>query len=139
MNFLKDVKQQKNANRTYLRNDIIFIVALLLLVGVGVLYLFVFRSAGDTVRVTVDGELYGIYPLSQNTVQDIRTGENQSNSNRLVILDGKAYMEYADCPDGICVAHRPIFRDGESIVCLPNRVVVTVITDGDDDSPDIIS
>lgn len=139
MNFLKDVKEQKNANRTYLRNDIIFIVALLLLVGVGVLYLFVFRSAGDTVRVTVDGELYGIYPLSQNTVQDIRTGENGSNLNRLVILDGKAYMENASCPDGICVAHRPIFRDSESIVCLPNRVVVTVITEGDSDSPDIVS
>ena len=139
MSFLKDVKQQKNANRTYLRNDIIFIVALLLLVGVGVLYLIVFRSAGDTVRVTVNGEPYGIYPLSQNTVQDIRTGENGSNLNRLVILDGKAYIEHASCPDGICVAHRPIFRDGESIVCLPNRVVVTVITEGDDDSPDIIS
>ncbi len=133
------MKEQKNVNRSYLRNDIIFIVALLLIAGVGILYLFVFRSAGDTVRVTVDGELYGIYPLSQNTVQDIRTGENESNLNRLVILDGKAYMEYASCPDGICVAHRSIFRDGESIVCLPNRVVVTVIFEDITDSPDIIS
>ena len=56
----------------------------------------------------------------------------------MVISDGKVRVDLADCPDGICVAHRPIFRDGESIVCLPNRVVVTVITDNSEDAPDII-
>ena len=48
-------------------------------------------------------------------------------------------MENASCPDGICVSHRPIFRDGESIVCLPNRVVITVVSDGDTASPDIVA
>ena len=35
-------------------------------------------------------------------------------------------MEWADCPDQICVSHRKISRDGESIICLPNQVVVTI-------------
>lgn len=133
------MKEQKNKSIFHLRNDIIFIIALLLICALGMLYLFVFRSSGNTVKVTVDGELYGIYSLSQNTSENIRTGKDDSELNRLVIKDGKAYMENATCPDGICVAHRPVFRDGESIVCLPNRVVITVITEKHTDSPDIVA
>lgn len=133
------MKEQKNKSIFHLRNDIIFIIALLLICALGMLYFFVFRSSGNTVKVTVDGELYGIYSLSQNTSENIRTGKDDSELNRLVIKDGKAYMENATCPDGICVAHRPVFRDGESIVCLPNRVVITVITEKHTDSPDIVA
>ena len=35
-------------------------------------------------------------------------------------------MEWAECPDQICVKHRAIFREGESIICLPNEIVVTI-------------
>ncbi len=134
-----DMKEKKVTGRFHLRNDIIFIAAILLIAAVGILYLFVFRSGGDTVKVTIDGELYGIYPLSENITVDIRTSANSSQLNRLTIRDGKAYMESATCPDGICVDHHPIFRNGESIVCLPNKVVVTVFTEKDASSPDIVA
>ncbi len=133
------MNKHKNTGRFHLRNDIVFIVALLFVCAIGMLYLFVFRESGDTVKVTVDGDLYGVYSLSQDMEQDIHTGENGEQLNRLVIRDGKAYMETATCPDGICVAHRPVFRSSESIVCLPNRVVVTVITDNSTDSPDVVA
>lgn len=122
-----------------LRNDVLLIAALLLLSAVGIVYLFVFRPGGDTVKVTVDGELYGIYSLSEPRTEEIRGGEGGGQINRLIIRDGKAYMESATCPDGICVSHRPIFRNGESIICLPNRVVVTVITENTPDAPDIVA
>ena len=35
-------------------------------------------------------------------------------------------MIEADCPDLICVHHKPISRQGESIVCLPHKVIVEV-------------
>ena len=116
------------------RNDLIFIAVLAvtaMVLGAGMYFL---RGAGDTVTVTVDGNLYGTYPLSVDTVVEITT---DSGYNRLVVKDGQAVMETADCPDGICAAHRPISRMGESIVCLPHKVVVTVIT-ADTDAPDIV-
>lgn len=131
--------KQKNTGRFHLRNDIVFIVALLIVCAIGLIYLFIFRESGDNVKVTVGGDLYGVYSLSQNMEEDIRTGENGEQLNRLVIRDGKAYMERATCPDKICVNHRPVFRNSESIVCLPNRVVITVIKDDDTDSPDIVA
>lgn len=122
----------------HIRNDIILIIGMLLVATIGMLYLFVFRSGGDTVKVTVDGKIYGTYSLTKNITEDIYSGKNNEHLNRLIIKNGKAYMETATCPDGICVAHKPIFRDGESIVCLPQRVVVTVITNNTD-NPDIIT
>ncbi|MCR4991648.1 MAG: NusG domain II-containing protein [Lachnospiraceae bacterium] len=45
----------------------------------------------------------------------------------LILSDGKANMESADCPNQICVHHSAISHTGETIVCLPNRVVIEVI------------
>ena len=129
------INMKIDSTKKHNRNDIIFIVALLLIATFGALYLFVFRDGGNTVKVTVDGKTYGVYSLNENITEDIHTGNG--NLNRLVIRDGKAYMETATCPDGICVSHKPIFRDGESIVYLPNKVVVTVTTT-DTDSPDVV-
>ena len=121
------------------RNDIILIGAILLTAVVGLVYLFLFRGRGDTVKVTVDGKAYASYSLAEDRVEDIHTGESGEQLNRLVIRNGKAFVETATCRDGICSSHRPIFRDGESIVCLPNRVVITVISDKTSDAPDAVA
>lgn len=131
--------EHKNNTKRHLRNDILLIAALLLVAVVGGIYLLFFRSEGNMVTVTVDGKPYGEYALSENITKDIYTGENGEQCNRLVIRDGKAFVETATCPDGICVSHRAIFRHGESIVCLPNGVVVTVTTASDADAPDIVA
>ena len=117
------------------RNDIIFISALFFVIALIALSLLLFRRAGDTVVVTVDGELLGEYSLSQNTEFEIRQGDGY---NVLVIEEGKAYIKNASCPDGICSSHRPVSLNGESIICLPNKVVVEVRA-YDKDQPDIIT
>ena len=131
--------KQNNSKKRHIRNDIFLIVALLLAVAIGGIYLFVFRSQGDIVKVTVNGQTYGIYSLSEDIIEDIHTGEGDKQHNRLVVRDGKAFVESATCPDGICASHRPIFRDGESIVCLPHGVVITVTAAEKDDAPDIVT
>ncbi len=54
------------------------------------------------------------------------TGSDERFINILHISGHKADMVYADCPDLICVKARQISRTGESIVCLPHGIVVTV-------------
>lgn len=120
------------------RNDVIFIAVLLLMVSlIGAVFFFL-RGEGDTVTVSVDGKHYGTYPLHTDLTLSIRTGEDGEEENLLVIRDGTARVESATCPDGICAAHKPISREGESIVCLPHRVVITVQT-SDGEEPDIIA
>ena len=133
------MKQNKSVGRRRFRNDLFLVCAILLIAGIGILYLFVFRESGNTVVVKVDGKIYGRYLLSENATIDVRSGEDGMESNVIVIENGKVYVKSATCPDGICVGHRPIFRNGESIICLPNRVVITVIVDNDASAPDVIA
>ena len=125
----------KRSTHTKKRNDLILITALVLIVLSALLVLFLLREEGGTVRITKDGELWGEYSLSEDRTVEI-VGED--GYNRLIIEDGEAYMEYASCPDGICVSHRPVKFDGESSICLPNRVVVEIYSAGEN-APDIIS
>lgn len=120
------------------RNDLIFIVAILVIVAIGTAAMFFLRGEGSAVRVEVDGTVIGTYPLSVDREVEIITGENGEELNLLVIKDGKAIISTATCPDGICAAHKPISREGESIICLPHKVVVTVIG-GSGEEPDIIA
>lgn len=111
------------------RNDVIFIAILVAVIAIAGVCLYLFRGEGNAVTVSVDGKVIATYALNENRTEDIRTGED--GLNRLVIKDGKAWIETASCPDGRCAAHKPIHWDGESIVCLPNKVVITcTVTEG---------
>lgn len=120
-----------------MRNDIFFIAILCAVISIGALFLYFFRTDGNTVNIIVDGEIYGVYSLDENMTVEILTGESKTNKNILVISDGKAYVSEADCPDGICSEHRPISHNGESIICLPHKVVIEVVTK-EELKPDII-
>ncbi|HBA62675.1 MAG TPA: hypothetical protein DCZ20_02330 [Lachnospiraceae bacterium] len=103
------------------RND--WILLALICVFAGLLLLWqVLRPAGEHAEVTikVDGEVYGTYSLQEE--QKIPIG----SSNVLLISDGKARMLSADCPDQICVHQKAIAKRGESIICLPNQIIVEV-------------
>ncbi len=89
---------------------------------------FVFRGreTGDCVVVRVDGVLEGEYPLDVDGEYILNGGTNE-----LEIKNGKARMTEADCPDSICMKQGWVWRTGECITCLPNRVVVTVVKEND--------
>lgn len=134
---VKTTPTAKNGGRLF-RNDVIFIVVLLFVVSALGLCFYLFRGEGDSVVVTVDGKEFGRYSLTEDITVEIRTGAQNEELNLLVIKDGQAYVETATCPDGICAGHKPIKREGESIVCLPHKVVITVYTTEENDAPDIV-
>ena len=105
------------------KKDYIFLLAMVVL---GFILWFALRTKGtdeeDIVRITVDGQVYGEYPLDKN--QEISIGD----TNNCVIDNGSVYMKSADCPDQICVNTPPIHNQASSIICLPNRVVVEIIS-----------
>ena len=83
---------------------------------------------GNTVVVYVDGEEYTRLPLSVDT--EITIPGKEHLNNKLIIKDGEADIVDALCPDKICVHERKIRRAGETLVCLPNRVVVEIEGEG---------
>lgn len=89
------------------------------------------KEEGSRVVITVDGKEYKNLSINEDTSLLIE-GAN-GGTNHLVIQDGKVKMNEATCPDLICVHQREIQYSGESIICLPNKVVVRVIGGETDD------
>ncbi|MCF0135514.1 MAG: NusG domain II-containing protein [Lachnospiraceae bacterium] len=116
----------KGSGKGKRRNDLILILVLLILSGTLFLVRTLSRPSGKMVVVHVDGETQGTYPLETDVRVEIPSGEQGDHLNVLVIRDGKASMEQADCPDLICVQHAPISLEDDTIVCLPNKVVVSI-------------
>lgn len=83
-----------------------------------------FSHCSNSLRITVDGEIYGIYSLSEQ-LQQIVIGD----TNVCVIEDWYCKMTEASCPKHICMESKKIRKDGEMIVCLPNKVVLEIISD----------
>lgn len=111
--------------------DIILITAALLAAGVFLLCINVFSTAGEYAVVEVNGETVVQLSLAEDTVYDIEI-ENEV-TNTLKIENGEAKMLSADCPDKICVNHRSISKNNESIICLPNKVIITIVSDAESD------
>ncbi|MCI5622445.1 NusG domain II-containing protein [Anaerostipes sp.] len=84
------------------------------------------QKSGKEVVVTVNGsEVFrGELAKSQTFEIPVKDGENV-----LEIKDGKVIMKEADCPDQICRKHKAIDKSGETIVCLPHKVVIEVEAD----------
>lgn len=109
------------------KNDIILLAALLLfsLAGFGGVSLYSRLTTKEPEAVVyLDGEEQGRYPLSEDATVEIR--QPDGSYNILQIQDGKAEITEASCPDKVCVSHRPVNGQGESLVCLPNKAVVEI-------------
>ena len=104
------------------KNDWILVAVILVLAGIGFLiYTNLGRQTAGIVKVTVDGEVFGTYSLKKEQEVEI------NDTNRLIIEDGQVDMIEADCPDQICVEHISISKNKETIVCLPNKVIVEIV------------
>ncbi|MBR1643303.1 MAG: NusG domain II-containing protein [Butyrivibrio sp.] len=110
------------------KNDIILIAVILVMTIAVLLGMRIWQknsTDGDAVAVvTIDGNVYGQYPLSEDITEKIELPDGSYNI--LSISDGYASVSEASCPDQICVHHNHIKYQGETIVCLPNKLVVEV-------------
>ena len=114
--------------------DIILFICLFL-IGGALSYLASSGSpTGDLVVVKINGEIYGKYSLSKDrTITVNRNG----HMNKITIKGGKVQVSKSSCKNQICVKQGSISTTHQSIVCIPNRVVVSI--EGKGGEYDVIS
>jgi len=102
------------------KGDIVLIIALLI-VSAALFIVFTNGEEGATAVVAVNGQEVERYPLADDGVFPLNGG-----TNILVIENGEAYLEDANCPDKLCVRMGKISKTGQCITCLPNKLTVTI-------------
>ncbi len=112
---------------------------ILLLLGISsVLLISDSGRDGKQVLIKTGGELYGTYDLNQDqTIKVVYRGHH----NNITIKNGKVSMSFSDCRNQNCVHQGKISNTSQTIICLPNQVVVEIVDnvkDGGDDI-DVIS
>lgn len=113
-----------------------FLLVALVLVITGVCWLIPrSRNAAVTedekmLKITVNGKEYGTY--SMDVAQTVKI--NQTNTCE--IKGGTVKMVWASCPDALCIHQGTADMPGETIVCLPNRVVLEVVAKDEEKQTD---
>ncbi len=80
-------------------------------------YLIEYREEGQDIHI-MHSEHYPELPETQHY-------------NLFTVVNGMVTMEAADCRDQICVRHIPIENARESIICLPNKLVIEIDNNAD--------
>ncbi len=102
--------------------DIAFICVILLVV-VALLLLPLLRDRGGVAVVRVGERTVAEFPLHTDIEQRMETDDG---FNTVVVRDGVCFVTAADCRDGICMGRGAISKVGESIVCLPHKLIVEI-------------
>lgn len=109
------------------RNDFILAGIVFVIAAALIIFRNSTKELGDLVVIKVGGEIVKELPLNQDTSLEI-TGID-GGTNTLVIQEGYADILEASCPDKLCVRQKQIHYNGETLVCLPNQVIIEIQSD----------
>lgn len=88
--------------------------------------------------IKIDGKLYDNIPLSTNKGEKKLNIKTPTGNNSILIRDNIIKVISADCKDDLCVKQGEIYKVGESIICLPHKLIIEIKGDEKDSSSDMI-
>lgn len=119
--------------------DIIVIILLMLLSFIPEIILgtMLGRNYNNTyAEITIEGNLYKKILLSEHRGEEEFKINTTKGYNLVVLKDDSIAIIDANCPDKICLKPSFISKPGESIVCLPHKLMIEI--KGNKDNDDII-
>ena len=106
----------------------IYLLAVLLIIVAG--FLLCPQSKSNMIKITLNKEVYGYYDLNKNQTIHI------NKENTLKIENHKIRMISATCPDCLCIKQGAINKKGQSIICLPHKLIVEVVSGNEKEQDD---
>lgn len=84
-------------------------------------------------EITIAGELYKSIPLSSHKGEELIEVKTKHGTNIIKISDNKIGIIEADCDDKVCMNPEYIEKPGQSLVCLPHKVMIEIKGVAEDD------
>lgn len=106
----------------------ILIICIIVILSVFLFLLYkMFRHDGKSAVITIDSEVIDTINLE---TEKSRIFKLDGHENVIIeIMDGQIRVLSSDCPDKICVQSGFISQVGESIICMPNKLIIEIRDD----------
>jgi len=101
------------------------LLALVVVAGL-LLYGKLGRGEGMVAVVSVDGEVYERIDLSKVREEYDLDVATEFGRNIVHVEPGAISVTHADCPDHICIMQGKLSGSGIPIICMPNRLVISI-------------
>ena len=115
------------------RGDIKIIIMVVLLTIASYLIVFFIGNSSDerVLRITQDQVIIHEVVLSDDydNVFEIKYNDEY---NRVIVKGKEVWIEEASCLNQVCVRHKTISKVGETIVCIPHKLIVEIIGEQQD-------
>jgi len=95
-------------------------------------------SNSKTAYIYSNNQLAGEYVLTDD-FKDVVNIETETGYNIMHIEGGQIWIHEASCPDKICIHQGKISKNGEMILCIPNRMIIKIVDDNDEGEIDFIA
>lgn len=118
------IKNDKSTKKH--RHDLYLIISICVISAILYFIVWINKSMPGEGRVIVylDQQQILEFPLDADRQEWIDTGKG--HRNLLQIRNGKVSVSDANCRDHLCVKQGEISGNGESIICLPHRLTITI-------------
>jgi hypothetical protein len=93
---------------------------------------------GTYAEITLDGELYKKIPLSEHRGEYKIKINTKYGYNVIDVIDASIGVIDADCKDKICIESGFISKPGESLVCLPHKLMIEIKSNNNENDIDVI-
>ncbi len=118
--------------KLYLNDFILNIIIILLCISIPICLSVVGKNDKKQVIVSYNGDVVKIMSPDEDDAFGIE-------GVQIEIKNGTAFVAHSDCPDGLCMKMKKAKNVGDSIICVPNKVSVRIVGDGEDKGADVIA
>ncbi len=117
----------QNKDRRVIKKSDFIILGVVICVTAICFTLFKQPSDKALAEIRLNGMSVLKLPLNTDTSVNLDTLNADFPNIKLVVSDGYIYIEEADCYDKVCVHTGKINSKYQSIVCLPNKLIVNIL------------
>lgn len=108
----------------YIKKGDLIILGCIFIVCMLLMFVWVkFSGPGAYVIIKSDNKVVGKYDLHKDGLYRI---ESDNGYNIVAIKEGEVFVVESDCHNQICVNTHSISSSGQSIMCLPHKMLVTI-------------
>jgi len=110
------------------RGDIkvIFIILIVVVLSYGYAFFMGFSNEDKLVRITKNQEVIHEFKINESYENQF-TIHDEDHINIIEIKNGEVSVIESNCLNQICVRHQPIGIPGQTIICIPHKLVVEII------------